>query len=209
MCKKGHVPWNKGIKTGLVPKSAFQKGNSPWNKDTAGLMPIPWMKGKVHSETTKSLISSSRKGKSVGEDRYSWKGGKPLCKQCGVPLSNYGYEFCQRHVPRDYKKLGLIGAMEMYKRNPTSIELKVYDKLKELGIIFETQKLINGRFVVDAYIPSLNLVIEVDGNYWHSLDRIIKKDRAENAYLSKCGYGVLRLAEEEVASGKFVERMVC
>lgn len=24
-------PWNKGIKTGLAPRSAFQKGNKPWN----------------------------------------------------------------------------------------------------------------------------------------------------------------------------------
>ncbi len=25
------TPWNKGKKTGLVPKSAFKKGNKPWN----------------------------------------------------------------------------------------------------------------------------------------------------------------------------------
>ncbi len=27
------IPWNKGKKTGLVPKSAFKKGNKPWNKN--------------------------------------------------------------------------------------------------------------------------------------------------------------------------------
>ena len=26
------TPWNKGKKTGFVPKSAFKKGNKPWNK---------------------------------------------------------------------------------------------------------------------------------------------------------------------------------
>lgn len=26
--KKGNVPWNKGIKTGLVPSSSFKKGNT-------------------------------------------------------------------------------------------------------------------------------------------------------------------------------------
>ena len=26
------APWNKGKKTGLVPKSAFKKGMKPWNK---------------------------------------------------------------------------------------------------------------------------------------------------------------------------------
>lgn len=29
--KKGYTPWNKGKKTGLVPKSAFKKGYIPWN----------------------------------------------------------------------------------------------------------------------------------------------------------------------------------
>ena len=30
---KGSPPWNKGIKTGIVPKTAFKKGQEPWNKD--------------------------------------------------------------------------------------------------------------------------------------------------------------------------------
>jgi len=29
---KGHIPWHKGKKTGLIPKSAFKKGSIPWNK---------------------------------------------------------------------------------------------------------------------------------------------------------------------------------
>ena len=91
---------------------------------------------------------------------------------------------------------------------PTSIEKKVYDYLILKGIIFEKQKLINGRFVVDAYIPSLNLVVEADGGYWHNMDEIIKKDKAENAYLRKCGFKLLRLKEDEIKSDEFKERLV-
>ena len=29
--KKEMTPWNKGIKVGLIPHSAFKKGNIPWN----------------------------------------------------------------------------------------------------------------------------------------------------------------------------------
>jgi DNA-binding XRE family transcriptional regulator len=29
--RKGSIPWNKGIKTGFVPKTAFKKGNKTWN----------------------------------------------------------------------------------------------------------------------------------------------------------------------------------
>lgn len=107
-----------------------------------------------------------------------------------------------------YKEIGLKGAQALYKKQPTSIEKIVYEYLTEQDIIFETQKLINGRFVVDAYIPLLYTVIEVDGAYWHSLDRIVKKDKAENAYLTKCGYRIIRLSENEVRNGSFHERMV-
>ncbi len=30
--KKHYTPWNKGLKTGLIPKSAFKKGDIPKNK---------------------------------------------------------------------------------------------------------------------------------------------------------------------------------
>ena len=31
--KKGHIPWHKGKKTGIIPKNSFLKGSIPWNKD--------------------------------------------------------------------------------------------------------------------------------------------------------------------------------
>ena len=80
-----------------------------------------------------------------------------------------------------------------------------------MGLLFETQKLIDGRFVVDAYLPDFNLIIEADGAYWHTQGKIVKKDKAENAYLTKCGYKLLRLGEKEIMNDMFVnqiERMV-
>lgn len=108
-----------------------------------------------------------------------------------------------------YREMGLKGlSIQQNSKKPTSIEKTLYDYLLIKGFLFERQKLINGRFLVDAYVPSLNLVIEADGNYWHSLDRVVKKDKAENAYLTKCGFGLLRLSENEIKSGKFKERLV-
>ena len=106
---------------------------------------------------------------------------------------------------------GLLGAKTLSVKNPTSIEVKVYQELKRRGLLFETQKLINGKFLVDAYIPKLNLVIEADGDYWHSLERVKKKDRAENAYLKKCGFNLLRLSGTEIKNDEFkdkIERVV-
>lgn len=165
----------------------------------------------------------------TGSNHPRWKGGKNKCLSCEKILSNRVAKKCKSCVQKgnkwgvankgkipknilantseNYRKMGLLGAKVLYERNPTSIELKVYEVLKDMGILFETQKLINGRFCVDAYIPSLNLVVEVDGGYWHSLPKIIKKDKAENAYLTKCGYNLIRLTEEDINSGSFKQRL--
>jgi 5-methylcytosine-specific restriction endonuclease McrA len=45
---KGCIPWNKGIKTGIIT-GGFEKGNLPWNK------------GISHSEETKRKISETHK----------------------------------------------------------------------------------------------------------------------------------------------------
>lgn len=36
MFEKRYNPWNKGLKTGLIPKTAFKKGMIPWNKGMNG-----------------------------------------------------------------------------------------------------------------------------------------------------------------------------
>lgn len=145
-----------------------------------------------------------------GEMARNWRGGLPNCIDCGKKLGRRGRKRCKTcsNKTRDFKRIGIIGLIKQQNsKEPTSIEKIVYELLKSRGIIFEKQKLINGRFLVDAYIPDLNLIIECDGNYWHSLDRVKNKDKAENAYLDKCGYKLLRLSEEEIISGTFKERL--
>lgn len=66
--KKGLIPWNKGIKTGLVPKSAFKKGLVPWNKGKK-----MWLSPELHP---------------------SWKGGKAKCIDCGKELTQRKYKQC-------------------------------------------------------------------------------------------------------------------
>ena len=107
-----------------------------------------------------------------------------------------------------YRAINLKGLIKQQtSKEPTSIEKKVYQELERRGVLFERQKLINGRFLVDVYIPSLNLIIECDGDYWHSLERVKKKDKAENAYLKKCNYKLLRLSEREIKDDSFMNKL--
>ena len=82
------------------------------------------------------------------------------------------------------------------KQGPNGLELKLYEYLTELDLSFEAEKIINNRFLVDAYIPKLNKVIEAFGCYWHDHTTFVDtneyrwQDRARINYLTKCGYTV-------------------
>lgn len=53
-------PWNKGKKTGIIPKSAFKEGNIPWNC------------GKNQPDETKKKISETNKRKNISPPREYW-----------------------------------------------------------------------------------------------------------------------------------------
>ena len=200
--KKGHITWNKGIHITLVCECC--------EKD---YQVQPYRKNKSH------FCSRTCAGKMILKGLQN----KPkIQKQCycgkkfQVPPSLERIECCSRSCARK-KTNSLKNANKQLRlmiknKKPTSIERIVYEYLLSRGVKFEKQKLINNRFYVDAYVPSLNLVVECDGNYWHSLDRVVKKDKAENAYLTKCGFNMLRFSEEEIKDSsfqtKFEERLV-
>lgn len=208
---KKRTSWNKGIKgseSHMFGNKNFL-GKIPWNKGKKCPNISETLKGREMSKEVRKKISVARKGHLVS------KGTREK-----ISLSHKGMQFSSKHklnISRVlkskkrtsfYKKIGLIGIKaQQSSKEPTSIEKKVYDELKERGFLFENQKVINGKFIVDAYIPKLNLIVEVDGKYWHSLERVVKKDKAENAYLKKCGFNLLRLDENEVNDGKFKERL--
>lgn len=73
--QKGRTPWNKNKKTGLIPKTAFKKGQhvSSISEFKKGF--TPWNKGKKTSEEIRKKISLSKKGKVTKSEHWNWKGG--------------------------------------------------------------------------------------------------------------------------------------
>lgn len=157
------------------------KGKTPWNKGLPGLR---------------------------GEKNSHWKGGFPKCK-CGEKLSVRTAIRCShcRNTSLEMKQRLLKERLKQQQgKSFTRIEQMLYDYLNLRKIKFEQQKVIEF-YTVDAYIPHLNLVIEVDGEYWHSLPETIWRDKAKNTYLKKYGYGLIRLSESEMLSGKFKQKL--
>jgi len=113
---------------------------------------------------------------------------------------------------KEYRPRLIRNNIELQRRKePTSIESKVYEALEKRGIKHHRQYVINKKFTCDVAIPEKKIIIEVQGNYWHANPKQfpnpnkrqreqIKKDRSKKAYLEKCGYKVVYLWESEINS---------
>ena len=85
----------------------------------------------------------------------------------------------------------LVGCAQKLRKSMTDEEKHLwYDFLKQLPLTVNRQKNI-GYYIVDFYIATKKIVIELDG-IQHGTPENIEKDAARDAYLQKMGITVLR-----------------
>jgi len=65
------------------------------------------------------------------------------------------------------KQKRLIASAKKMSNKMTAPERVFADMMKELGVEFESQKVIENK-IYDFYIPSKNMIVEVDGDYFHA-----------------------------------------
>ncbi len=173
------------------------------------------MLGKKHSEATKLKMKLSAIGNKNGISNKSHSGkpawNKGLRKekhpQYGqqrsietkekISIGNSG----KRRSEETKQKLRDIRLKQIFPIKDTSIEVKIQDYLKRLGVDFFTHqhiKEIKHEYQCDILIPSLNLIIECDGDYWHKYPIGLEKDHIRTKELIENGFKVLRLWEREI-----------
>jgi len=84
----------------------------------------------------------------------------------------------------------------------TSIEKMIRQCLERFHIEFEQEVKI-GKYRADFLIPKLKLVIECDGEYWHSREYSEKRDKGKDQYLKSKGYKVFRFPEEKIRKSAY------
>ena len=91
-------------------------------------------------------------------------------------------------------------AKQIFPIKDTSIEVKIQNFLKQLGIEFFTHQRMNIKhsYQCDILIPSKNLVIECDEDYWHNYPIGTDIDHIRTSELLKSGFKVLRLWEFDI-----------
>ena len=87
----------------------------------------------------------------------------------------------------------------MRARSETNPERKVREYLERAGIHF-CQEFKIGTYWIDFYLPEARLAIEVDGEYWHSSEKVMARDKQKDAFLQSQGVDFLRIKERVVDS---------
>lgn len=101
--------------------------------------------GEKHTEETKKRFTEQRKGE--GNSMYG-----------------------KNHKKETIEKIKKARAKQILPVKDTTIEVKIQEFLKKLGIEFYTHFWINDiehKYQCDIFIPSMNLVIECDGDFIH------------------------------------------
>lgn len=159
--KKGHTPWNKGLKYkckqyNLSEEAKLKRVENLGNR----------FKGLKHTEEWKKNQSKKFKGRKA--------------------VGGFFTKESRKHI--------------ILPKKDTTIEVKIQNFLKQLGIEYFTHQYmkIEHGYQCDILIPSMNMVIECDGNYWHKYPTGNDIDHIRTEELLKKGFKVLRLWEHEI-----------
>ncbi len=129
-----------------------------------------------------------------------------------------GITYDERHGKKKSKeirqKLSEKRALQILPFYDTKIELKIQGFLEELGITYLKQfyvKEIKNKYRCDIFVPSFNLIIEVDGDYFHGNPKFYSKkeltkkqqeqkirDKLRTDQLIQQGFRVIRLWEDDI-----------
>lgn len=170
------------------------------SKENAKNNPNYGMKNKHHSEFTK-LIQKERKVGVKHSREHNIKIGKSLSKKRGFETSMFGKENKWGHHTDNTKQILRDKRMkQIFPIKDTSIEVKIQNYLKQLQIEFLTHQYINIEhgYQCDILIPSMNLVIECFGIYWHNYPFGNERDIQRSIELKNSGYKILIFWENEI-----------
>jgi very-short-patch-repair endonuclease len=129
----------------------------------------------------------------------AWNRGISPSKESNMRQSHVMKRYYQTH-PETIKLIKQARAKQIFPLKDSSIEVKIQDFLKQLGIEFFTHQhvSIEHDYQCDILIPSMNLVIECDGAYWHKYPTRRDIDNIRTKELIEKGFKVLRLWEFEI-----------
>src|SRR5690606_13193223 len=111
--------------------------------------------------------------------------------------------------PGHKQKMALVISNFLKSGKRSSIEETTFEILNLLNFDFQEQKII-GPYIFDFFIQEYDLLIECQGEYWHSFDNVKKKDAAKFTYIDKYfpHYKILYLHERDFLNPGIIKQKI-
>ena len=211
---KGRVPWNKGKHSSEETKKKLSTSHLgikyPNRKYTFSRTAFQQghkinLGRKFPAEFGKKIVETRRKNNSyIVSKETRKKQSESLRKTLSNPeVRKRLSESTKRGMSTQdvREKLREHRAKQIFPKKDSSPEIKIQDFLRQMCIEFLTHKYIKQiehGYQCDIFIPSRNLIIECDGNYWHKYPNGREIDKIRTNELISKGFNVLRLWESEI-----------
>mgnify|MGYP002768567359 CR=1 FL=1 len=164
------------------------------------------LKGRSLSKQNKENISKALKGRKFSEEHK-----KNLRKVMATEEYKRNHHLgCVRaqNNPSVKNKVDMARANRMLSKNPSDIELKIMKQLDDNDVEYIFQHFIFSRkyirgFTFDFYLPYLNIMIEADGDYWHTLPSSVTNDLEKDAYCKFRKFNLVRIKGSTILKNNF------
>lgn len=151
-----------------------------------------------HRQETKEKIRQARQGKPVPLSDSSRESKSKKQKQRWAERKADTQEFAQYVAAlskRIKEHIAMNGRSVPDKGKKTSIECRFEDFLIQQNLDYHYQHLLQGKYY-DFFLPSLELLVEVDGEYWHRFPPAIRNDLEKHSIANHLGLKILRITEK-------------
>jgi very-short-patch-repair endonuclease len=173
-----------------------------------------------HSEETKNKISQSNKAKRQEKIKDGWVPTNYAMSESAREanrqrmLGNTIWDHPNVHhnkgtklnlsedqrINRSKKRVEYLASNKSIKSG-TKPELEFINYLETQNIKFIHQYPIhtdNGSWLMDFFLPSLNVFVEIDGEFWHSTLQQITRDKIKNKIAKELNIPLVRISTEEL-----------
>lgn len=189
------MPWPKGRKRSEEEKQKMRESNIRTAQS-------PEAKAKRSEATKRNWQNPEYRKQQTERLKNKWKSDKDYReKMLEVQHSKKNSDETRKRMSKARIKYYKEHPDSLFSLKPTSIELKVKEQLDMIGIRYIQQKRINDgkrNYFLDFYIPSLKLVLECNGDYWHNLPEKKERDKALKEYVESTGRRIIFIWEHEI-----------
>jgi len=203
------------VSGGFYSKEGLEKASKTRKAQFASGERVQWNKGKKYTEEQLNSIQESAKNPERCRKISEKLSGKKKSPEHIAKIKADRQKYWGRQENRDAQRIRRSSYMKKHLiKSESKLEKEFQKILNGLGIAYIFQYTVNG-YNYDFYIPDKNILIEVDGDWWHcnpalnihpvheSQKHTVEHDLIKNKNAKDNGYQLLRFWEQEITENRF------